>query len=158
MLSADYVRDVIRPAACKAAVGADRDPDALKFHVASFLSVDEDREVARRRAREALCALFDPLPHPYYEYTLREQGFSDAADAALHHMPAGELDRAVEAFPDECIDRVAIAGTPEECLARLATYQDTVDEVVCVNVTPPASEDPKPAYDSVFALANAYRA
>ncbi len=158
VISADYLRDVIRPEACKAAADADRDPGALSFLTGALVAVDEDRERARRRARESICALFDPLPHPYYEFTLREQGFSAAADAALRYVPAGELERAVDAIPDECIDRVAIAGTPDECLARLASYEGVADEVVCVNVTPPQDGDPGPAYDNVFSLAKAYRA
>lgn len=158
VLSAEYLRDVIRPAACKAAVGADRDPDALRFLTGALVCVDEDRERARRCARESICALFDPLPHPYYEFTLREQGFSAAADAALQYMPAGQLDRAVDAIPDECIDRVVIAGTPEDCKERLTAYEEAVDEVVCVNVTPPTGKDPGPAYDNVLALGKAFRA
>ncbi len=158
VISAEYLRDVIRPEASKAAADADRDPDALSFYTGVLMAVDADRERARRRARESICALFDPLPHPYYEFTLREQGFSAAADAALRFMPAGELDRAVDAIPDERLDRVAIAGTPDECLERLASYEGVVDEVVCVNVTPPPEGDPGAAYDDVFALARAFRA
>ncbi len=158
VISADYFRDVVRPEACKAAADADRDPSALSFLVAALVSIDDDRERARRRAREAICGLFDPLPHPYYEFTLREQGFSAAADAALKYVPTGQLDRAVDAIPDECIDRVAIAGTPDECRNRLASYEGVVDEVVCLNVAPPPAEGPDEIYEPMFNLASAFRA
>ena len=157
VISAEYFRDVVRPEASQAAADADRDPSALSFLVAALVSIDDDRELARRRAREAICGLFDPLPHPYYEFTLREQGFSAAADAALKYVPAGELDRAVDAIPDECIDRVAIAGTPDECRKRLAAYEGIVDEVVCLNVAPPPAEDPGAIYGPMFELASAFR-
>lgn len=157
VISAEYIRDVIRPNAREAAEAADRDPDALSFLTAGLVSIDPDREVARRYARESICALFDPLPHPYYEFTLREQGFSAVADAALKHMPAGELEQAVDAIPDECIDSVAIAGTADECLTRLATYRGVVDEVVCLNMTPPPGGDVEAAYAPIFELASAFR-
>ena len=63
----------------------------------SFVSVHEERETARQAAREAICRLFSPLPHPYYEYMLREQGFSSAADAALKYVPEGNIQKAAEA-------------------------------------------------------------
>ena len=152
MLSADYLRDVIGPAAREAAAAADRDPAQLGFLTGALAAVDPDRERARRAAREAVCGLFAPLPHPYYEYTLREQGFGEVADAALRHMPAGEVDAAVEAIPDACLDRLAIAGTPDECRKRLADYEGVVDEVVLVNVLPPRGEDPAEAYTGLFQL------
>ena len=152
MLSADYLRETIRPAARGAAEERDRDPEQLGFITGMLCAVDADRERARRAAREAICGLFAPLPHPYYEFTLREQGFASAADAALRHMPAGELDAAVEAIPDACLDRLAIAGTPEECHKRLADYEGVVDEVVLVNVLPPPEGSPGEAYESLLNL------
>ena len=135
ILSAPYAREVIQPAARKSAEEADRDPHALGFLMGSFVSVHEEREVARQAAREAICRLFAPLPHPYYEYMLREQGFSPAADAALRHVPEGNIQKAAEAMTDEVVDTVTIAGTPEECRHRLAEYEGVVDEVIFVNVS-----------------------
>ena len=135
ILSAPYARDVIQPAARMAAAEADRDPQSLGFLMGSFVSVHEDREIARQAAREAICRLFSPLPHPYYEYMLREQGFSAAADAALKHVPEGNMQKAAEAMTDEVVDTVTIAGTPEECRQRLADYEGVVDEVIFVNVS-----------------------
>jgi len=152
MLSADYLRGVIRPAACAAAAAAERDPGHLGFIAGALAAVDPDRERARRAAREAICALFAPLPHAYYEYTLREQGFAEAADAALRHVPAGELDAAVDAIPDACVDRLTVAGTPDECRKRLADYDGVVDELVLVNVLPPRRDDPTEAYAGLFHL------
>ena len=104
------------------------------------MAIDDDRERARRAAREAICRLFAPLPHPYYEYMLREHGFSAAADAACQYVPEGKLERAVEAIPDEAVDRLTIAGTPDEARRRLADYEGIVNEVICVNVFYSASD------------------
>ena len=118
ILSAEYARDVIQPAARAAAEEAGRDPHALGFLMGAMVAVDDNREKARQAAREAICRLFSPLPHPYYEYMLREHGFSAAADAACTYVPEGNMEKAIEAMPDEAVDRLTIAGTPAECRKR----------------------------------------
>lgn len=132
--SIEYIRDVLQPRVRTAAAEAERTPEEVKFVMAGFVSASENREHARQAAREAICRLFYPLPHPYYDFMLREHGFSAAADAAKKYMPEGKLQKAVEAMTDDILDRVTIAGTPEECRKRLAAYQRVVDEVICVNV------------------------
>lgn len=160
VLSAAYARDVIQPAARTAAEAAGRDPVALGFLMGAFVSVHDDREVARQTAREAICRLFAPLPHPYYDYLLREQGFAAAADAAQRYMPEGKLRRAAEAMTDEVVDTVTIAGTPEECRRRLADYEGVVDEVIFVNVSSLDGEnsDPLSAFRGVLQLAERHAA
>ena len=154
-LSAEYLRDVVKPQAADAAMAVDRDPATLGWKAVSIIAVDDDRARARRTAREAICHLYAPLPHPYYEYTMREQGFSEAADALLKLMPAGELEAAVDAIPDECVDRLAIAGTLEDCRKRLTSYEGVVDELLLLNVTPAADGDIISAYAPLMQLAGA---
>lgn len=160
VLSAAYARDVIQPVARSAAEAAGRDPAALGFLMGAFVSVHDDREVARQTAREAICRLFAPLPHPYYDYLLREQGFAAAADAAQRYMPEGRLHRAAEAMTDEIVDKVTIAGTPEECRRRLADYEGIVDEVIFINVSSLDGEnsDPISAFHGVLQLAERHAA
>lgn len=133
-LGIDYLREVLRPQAAKAAAAADRDPASLRWMAVGFIAMHEDRERARAAARAALCHLYAPLPHPYYEYTMREQGFGAAADAALEHMPGGRLEAAMDAIPDACLDSLVIAGTPPECRARLSAYGAVLDEMLLLNV------------------------
>ena len=66
-------------------------------------------------------------------------------------MPAGKLESAIDAIPDACIDQLTIAGTPEECRARLATYEGVVDEVLLLNVTPPPEGAPESAVVASYA-------
>lgn len=132
-LSAPYLRDVVRPLAEGAADHAGRDPAALRWNAVAFIAIDDDREHARRAAREAICHLYAPLPHPYYEFTMREQGFSSTVEALLKLMPANRLDAAVDAIPDEVVDRLVIAGTPAECRTRLNAYEGVVDELLLLN-------------------------
>ncbi|MSR15765.1 MAG: LLM class flavin-dependent oxidoreductase [Gammaproteobacteria bacterium] len=132
-LSAPYLREVIRPLVDLAARTAGRDPATLRWNSVAFIAVDEDRERARRAARVALCHLYAPLPHPYYEFTMREQGFTTTVDALLKLAPAGALEAAADSIPDEVIDRLVIAGTPAECFARIKDYEGVVDELLLLN-------------------------
>ncbi len=134
IVSPEYIRTVLQPSARVAALEAGRDPQSLGFVMAGFVSVSDNPEQARQAAREAICRLFHPLPHPYYDFMLREHGFSAAADAAKKYMPEGKLQKAAEAMTDEVLDRVTIAGTPDECRKRIADYHRVVEEVICVNV------------------------
>lgn len=88
---------------------------------------------------------------------MREQGFGAAADAALTHMPAGHLKAAVAAIPDECIDRLVIAGTPEDCRARLAAYEGVVDEIVLLNALPAGDDGVEESYASLMQLVESHR-
>lgn len=151
-LGVDYLREVLKPRAAEAAVRVGRDPAQLPWMAVGFISMHEDRALARQSARAALCHLYAPMPHPYYEFTMREQGFSAAADACLLHMPAGRLAQAMEAIPDECIDRLTITGTPAECAARLATYRGVVDELLLLNASPNPGGEPLAGQRPLMAL------
>jgi len=151
-LSVEYLRDVLKARAAEAASEVDRDPASLAWTAVSLIAVDKDRERARRAAREAICHLYAPLPHPYYEYTMREQGFGTAADALLKLMPAGKLEAAVAAIPDECIDRLTIAGTKEDCRTRLTSYDGVVDDMLLLNAMPVKNGDVRGAYGPLFDL------
>lgn len=135
LCSTDYIRGVIQPSARQEAAAAGRDSHSLGFLAAMFVSVHENRALARQSAREAICRLFAPLPHPYYDFLLREQGYSAAADAAQELVPAGQLKKAADAIPDEALDRLTITGTPDECRKRIAAYEGIVEELICVNVS-----------------------
>lgn len=157
-LGVDYLRDVMRPQVASAAVAVDRDPARLRWTAVGFIAMDEDREHARAAARAAIAHLYWPLPHPYYEFTMREQGFSAAADACLVHMPAGRKEAAMDAIPDECLDRLVIAGTPAECRARLAAYAGVLDELVLINVLPAQDGDVVGSHAGVLTLPRALQA
>ena len=152
-MSAEYLHEVVKPRAAQAAAEVDRDPASLGWKVGSFIAVDEDRERARRAVREAICGLYAPLSHPYYEYTMREQGFGDIADALLKLMPAGELEASVDAISDACVDQLGIAGTLDECHARIASYEGVVNELILINVTPATDGDMVGGYAPLIQLA-----
>jgi 5,10-methylenetetrahydromethanopterin reductase len=134
LIGADHLEGVIKPRARAAAADAGRDPDALRFPMAALVSVHEDADVARRRARRAICGLFHPIPHPYYDHLLRQQGYTHVADAATELAPQKRWDEAMAAIDDDLLDRLTISGTPAEGAARLRAYDDVADEVICLNL------------------------
>ena len=133
-LSAEYLKNVMQPRAAAYAEAAGRDPAGLRWRSVMFAAVNDDREQARHDVRAALCRLYAPLPHPYYEYTMREQGFGAVVDQLLRLMPAGETEAAIKAIPDEAVDLLCIAGTKAECQAKVRAYEGVVEELLLVGV------------------------
>ena len=134
LLSPTYIREQILPRFRGAAEAAGRNPAALGVYLAPFVSVHDDPDTARDAARAAICHLYAPLPHPYYDHVLREQGFAAAADACARHVPEGRLEHAMEAVTDEVVDAVTISGTAEHCRRALAEFEGIVDQALMVNV------------------------
>ncbi|MCW2793532.1 MAG: class flavin-dependent oxidoreductase [Nocardioides sp.] len=158
--SPEHVAAVVLPQFRAAAEAAGRDPALLRVTLGVSVAVDEDREAARAAVRRMVCALFSPLPHPYYEFAMREQGFASTVDALARLVPEGRWREAVAAVPDELVDTLAVAGDPAASRAALARYDGLVDEVVLVNARGPL-DTAEPWQDSnraVIALAGGMRA
>ncbi len=134
LLSPDYLREIVLPRFRSAAQSAGRDPATLGVTLAPFVSVGGDPDAARQAARSAICHLYAPLPHPYYDYVLREQGFSRAADAAARYVPEGKIEKAMEAFTDDIVDTVTVCGTLAEGRRRLQSFEGLADLTLFVNV------------------------
>jgi alkanesulfonate monooxygenase SsuD/methylene tetrahydromethanopterin reductase-like flavin-dependent oxidoreductase (luciferase family) len=134
LLSPEYVRDVIRARALAAAERAGRDGAKLEFPMAALVAVDSDRGRARQAVRRAIASFFHPLPHPYYEFLLREQGYGAVVDLALRRVPEGRTEEVIAAMSDDLVDRLALAGTVRECADRLCAYRGIVDEAILLNV------------------------
>ena len=150
LASPAHVRDFVRPTALAGAALAGRSAEELYFPMGAWLSVNQSREAARAAARFAICGLFHPVPHPYYDTQLRQQGFGAVADMAAELMPAGRTREAMDRVPDDVVDALTISGTPDECLARLEDYEGLVDDVVALRV-PQRNDPPGPAaFDGVL--------
>lgn len=154
MASTDFLSDIVRPAARAAAVDVGRDPDELRFPMGAQLSINDDEELARRATRAAICGLFHPVPHPYYESQLRQLGFGQFADAAMTLMPDGRTAEAMELVPDEVIDTMTITGTPAQCAARIAAYEGLADEIIFFRVDQPGEPAGPAASEAMLGLAD----
>lgn len=133
------------------AAAAERDFSSLAWNAVMVFAMNDDRNAARRAAREAICHFYAPLPHPYYEFTMREQGFGLIADKLLQLMPQGELEAAINTISDECLDTIAICGTPAECRQRMQAYCGLLDEMLLLNVMPSPEADPLASYREILA-------
>jgi probable F420-dependent oxidoreductase len=60
---------------------------------------------------------------PRYNRLLAETGFGDAVRSIKEAYDRGGREAAAKVVPDELIDAVALAGTPETCRDRLAAYR-----------------------------------
>lgn len=126
--SAEYVADIA--AECRRTAGH----GDFSVLMAALVAVDADTGRAREAARTAVVNLYAGKPHPHYDALLRRQGYTRVADEVDRCVRQGDLDAARRAVSDEVVDRLTVAGTPEECARRLAEYADSVDEVLLVNV------------------------
>ena len=55
---------------------------------------------------------FPPVPHPYYDSQMRQQGFSETTDRLAELMPQGKTAEAMRIIPEEVVDTLTISGTP----------------------------------------------
>jgi len=153
MTSVEFVRDLVRPNAQGGAEAAGRDPASLAFPMAAMVSINDDIEAARYAVKAAICDLFHPVPHPYYDSQLRQLGFAEFADTASRLMPQGLRKEAIAAVPDEVVDTMTIAGDVATCAARLAEYEGVADEVIVFRIAQRGEPAGLAAYESLFALA-----
>lgn len=154
MTSPHFLADVVRPNAQAGAAAAGRDPASLAFPIGAQVSVNQDEELARQATRLAICGLFHPVPHPYYESQLRQLGFGEFADAAAALMPAGRTREAMALVPDEVIDTMTITGTPQQCAARVAAYEGLADEIIVLRIAQRGEPAGLAAYEDLWELAS----
>jgi alkanesulfonate monooxygenase SsuD/methylene tetrahydromethanopterin reductase-like flavin-dependent oxidoreductase (luciferase family) len=152
LASPEYVREIVRPRIRRAAEAAGRDPGTIEIPMGAVVAVDDDRARARDAVRAAIASFFHPMPHPYYEFLLREQGYSKVADAAKRLMPEGRAAEAMEMIDDDLVDRLALAGTPPEISTRLEDYRGLVDEVIYLNVGGRGAANALEAHRPLFAI------
>ena len=85
-------------------------------------SLDEDRDLALDRARELLTQYLGQQPH-----IMKASGIDTGLIEEIGKVltwPAGpeEIHRAMKLVPDEAVQLISAAGTPEECRAKVREY------------------------------------
>ena len=158
MSSVEFMRDIVRPNAQAGAAAVGRDPDAVAFPMAAMVSVNDNVEKARDAIKKAICELFHPVPHPYYDSQLRQLGFSDFADQAAILMPQGKLREAMDLVPEEVVDTMTITGNVSQCAARIAEYEGFADEIIAFRIAQPGESRGIGAFEELFELASGARA
>lgn len=155
MSSVEFIRDIVRPNARQGAEQAGRDPDALVFPTAATISINKDVDAAREASKRAICKLYHPIPHPYYDSQLRQLGFAEFADQATQLVPAGRLAEAINLVQDAVVDSMTITGNVEQCAARIKAYEGIADELILARTGQRDDKNTLADYDDLFQLISA---
>jgi 5,10-methylenetetrahydromethanopterin reductase len=101
--------------------------DAKIVAYTSF-SVSEDREAAKKAARQPVAFVASASPPP----VLKRHGVdAELAEEVGSHIERGEFSEAFGKVSDAMLDAFSVYGTPEECAERVdALYETGVDTVV----------------------------
>lgn len=158
MSSVEFVRDIVKPNARAGAESVGRNPDVLLYPTAATVSVNSDVEMARDASRAAICKLYHPIPHPYYDTQLRQLGYSEFADQATKLMPAGQLQDAKALVPDAVIDTMTITGNVDQCAARIRQYEGVADELILARTGQRSDTHTVADYEPFFELVSSVRA
>jgi alkanesulfonate monooxygenase SsuD/methylene tetrahydromethanopterin reductase-like flavin-dependent oxidoreductase (luciferase family) len=102
------------------AARADRDVASLDVAMYVLTAVHEDAAVARQAAREHIAYYLRDIPG-YYDRVAEQAGFGDDVAAV---RAAGSTAAAADRVSDGLLDRVAVAGTPEDVSHRLARLRE----------------------------------
>ena len=152
MSSVEFVRDVVMPNARAGAESVGKNPDSLLYPTAATVSVNQDVAMARDASRAAICKLYHPIPHPYYDTQLRQLGYTEFADQATKLMPAGRLEEAKALVPDAVIDSMTITGNLEQCAARVRQYEGVADELILARTGQRSDKRTMQDYELFFEL------
>ena len=91
----------------------DRDPEDVRVALTFRACAIDDRERARQLGRNTVAFMVGRYG-PYYRQSVAEQGYADVTDEITSAYADGDNEAAVAAVPDELLDGLVAAGTPDE--------------------------------------------
>ena len=113
-----YVRRA-RERIAAGAARAGRDPAAIDVSMALITAVDDDGQAARDAARPFVTMYMTRMPN-----IAAEMGFDgEQLDQVRAAVAAGGIEAGLPYVSDAMVTAVTVAGTPEECRARIADYR-----------------------------------
>jgi coenzyme F420-dependent oxidoreductase len=92
----------------------------------------DDRGTAREYARSQV-AFMIAVYGPFYRQTIAEAGWQSITETVRDRWTDGDRSGAIEAVPDELLDEVVAAGTPEEAREQVERFE-AIEEVDAVQV------------------------
>ncbi len=126
MTSPAWIQEVVRPAVERGAKEAGRDRGEVNVTTGVIVAISPDREEARREA--ALQIAFYATTRTYRP-VLELHGFQDRLEPLRRAFVKKDFEAMTEiALP--MVDSLAVAGKPEECRDRLASFEGLVDRVI----------------------------
>lgn len=129
----------------------DRDPEEVRTTLSLPCCALEDRERARRLARQHI-AFYVGGMGTYYRESLSRQGYGEVAEAVATAWGSGDREEALAAIPDELLDELAAAGTPEEAREGIERFE-AVDGLDAVAVSFPRGAEESEIEATIGALA-----
>ena len=119
----------IRPQLAAGAARAGRDPAAVAVTTLCPTAVDADSARALDKMRPGL-ALYAGF-FPRYNKLIASHGFEAEAAAIAEKWAAGDRQGAAAEVTDAMVRATSVAGSPEECRAKLQAYRDSgIDEPI----------------------------
>ncbi|ADJ14909.1 TIGR04024 family LLM class F420-dependent oxidoreductase [Halalkalicoccus jeotgali] len=136
----DGIRDRLADLERGAELG-DRDPAELRTTLSLTCCALADRERARELARQHT-AFYVGGMGTYYRESLARQGYEEEANAVASAWGSGDREAALAAIPDELLDDLCAAGTPEEARETIERFEAVEGlDAVAVSFPRGASED-----------------
>jgi alkanesulfonate monooxygenase SsuD/methylene tetrahydromethanopterin reductase-like flavin-dependent oxidoreductase (luciferase family) len=99
---------------------AGREPEDVPLGNLLMVCVDDDAEVARAAMRHWLVDFYLSLPG--YQELLAREGYEDVANTVREALGRGDVAGAEAAVPDGILDNFMLAGTPDDCRAKLREF------------------------------------
>jgi alkanesulfonate monooxygenase SsuD/methylene tetrahydromethanopterin reductase-like flavin-dependent oxidoreductase (luciferase family) len=131
-----------------AAAGAGRSRAEITTGCLVPACVDTDGDAARRAMRTHLLEFY--LARGVYSDVLARAGFAEAGERVKALVARGEREDAAASIPDEALDELAIAGSPDDCRARLSSWYARGLDLVVLYVFPVDGDWPS-AYRRIVA-------
>ena len=113
----------VRAQLAEAARGAGRDSARIELTTLLPTSVGETREAALAALRPGLAFYLGFFPR--YNRMMAEHGFPDEAAAIAEAWKRGDTQAAERTVSDAMIDATSVAGTPEQCRAKIEAYRQS---------------------------------
>jgi alkanesulfonate monooxygenase SsuD/methylene tetrahydromethanopterin reductase-like flavin-dependent oxidoreductase (luciferase family) len=131
-----------------AAAQAGRPPGSVAVGSLIMTCVGDDGQVARDALRRHMIGYY--LKLPTYQRFLVDQGFGEEAAAVVACLDRGDTGGAAACITDAVLDAWTIAGTPEECRAKLAAFAAQGIRTPILYAFPAEGDDFRTGYAAVI--------
>lgn len=125
-----YLREYALGFLAEGAAAAGRSIDELEVGTLVVGAVSRDAREARQRARHQI-AYYAQIP--YFDVMLDLHGFQSETKSLREAAARGDEKAMIDAVTDDMVEAFALAGTPDECRAKLARFQGLVGLVLVLS-------------------------